>query len=132
VNPSDHDLERLVREACAPVPPSEGLRARVLARAARPKKAGRILRIVLPYAAGVLTVLAAQRGFAGRDDAARGGAPASRLGVTSPETAVEPTAIGFESIADRPPPAPAPAPAPREREDDDVIVVASAPVPRIS
>src|SRR5262245_29515150 len=125
--PTDRDLERLVRAACSPVPPSPRLRAQVLARAARPRKAGRVLRLVLPYAAGIVTAIAAQRVVAGTGVAGGGDVPAYA------QPAAAGSGIGFESIADRPPLAPPPAPetsAP-EREESP-IVVAYAPVPRIS
>ena len=112
MNLSDRDLERLVRAACPPIEPPTSLRARVLA-AATPRSAAarRILRIVLPYAAGIVSVLAAQRVIASSSDRPAGSDPAAP----------------FSSIADRPPaapPVPAPAPGP--------VLVASAPVPRIS
>jgi len=124
--PTDRDLERLVRAACAPVPPSARLRAQVLSRAARPRQAGRVLRLVLPYAAGILTAIAAQRVVAGTSVAGGGDVPA----YAQPAAAAERI---FEQIADRPPLAPPPAPqtsAP-EREESP-IVLAYAPVPRIS
>jgi hypothetical protein len=119
VNLSDRDLERLLREACAPVAPPDALRGRVLRAASASRAAGRALvRFLLPYAAGVASVLLADRALR-----------------TEPEPSREPPAVPaqsvrLDSIADRAPVAP-PAPervaAPRPDAD-----VAAAPVPRIS
>ena len=115
MNLSDRDLQRLVRSACPPVDPSPALRARVLL-AATPRRGvtKRVLRIVLPYAAGIVSVLAAQRVMASSDRAAGRG-----------------PAYPFESIADRPPAA-APAPTAAPDTDPAPTTVAYVPVPRIS
>lgn len=117
MNLSDRDLERLLREACPPIDPSPSLRARVLAMATpRSVAARRILRIVLPYAAGIVSALAAQHVIASSSDRPAGSDPAAP----------------FSSIADRPPAPPAPAAAPAAAPAPASQMVASAPVPRIS
>lgn len=129
MNFSDHDLERWLRAACPPVEPAPPLRRRVLAAAPKPKKAGRVLRLLVPFAAGALSVFGADRLSA---------TPASDTNVS--DTIVSEGARGtgaplpagvFERIADRaPPPAPAreeSVPAPQRP-----VELASAPVPRIS
>ena len=113
MNLSDRDLEALVRAACPPLAPPEALRARVLL-AASPRRAAarRALRALLPYAAGIVSVLAAQRVLASP------GRPAG------PDPAAP-----FASIADRPPVS---SPEPEPAAEPESSPVAFAPVPRIS
>jgi hypothetical protein len=127
MNFSDHDLERWLRAACPPVEPAPPLRRLVLAAAPKPRRAGRVLRLLLPFAAGALSVFAADRLTAAH--------PASRESSTNvPGTFVENSTLpegAFEGIADR---APAPAPAREESvpAPQRSVELASAPVPRIS
>jgi hypothetical protein len=115
VNPDDADLDRWIRAACPPVEPSEGLRERVLVSARPRPVARRLLRIAVPFAAGVLSALGAERMLA--SPAPVDPSPASDV------------ARRFEPIADRPAPPP---PAPAESPTPTAPAPVDAPLPRIS
>ncbi len=107
---SEPDVERLLREACPPVEPSPAAARAISRLLARPPLAARIARLALPYAAGVLTVLAVEHL------------------VSAPSPAAASPRPSLESIADRlPPPPPPPPPA-----TSDEPAPAASPVPRIS
>lgn len=107
MDPSRADLDRLLESALGPVTPPPAVRERVLAAArVTPSRWPAFLRWGIPYAAGVLTVLALQ----------------SRPAPPPPV----PTPVSYESIADRLPP---PRPAPVEPVPEPAAFV---PVPRIS
>ena len=114
MNLSDRDLENLLRAACPPVAPPAPMRKRVLAAASAKRAAGRaLLRFLLPYAAGVLTMVAVERWFLARPEASSAAPVAS---------------VRLESIADRAPPARVDASPPAaEPESPNPL-----PVPRIS
>ena len=121
---TDRDLERLVREGVSPrgdVDPPAGLRARVLRDAVRRSASrraagGALLRLLFPYAAGVLTVLAVQTAV-----------------PSSPARDVRPAIPFLGAIADRAPlPPPAVSADPSSEDAPPAVETASAPVPRIS
>jgi hypothetical protein len=119
---TDTDLERWLRAACPPIDPAPPLRRIVLAAAPRRRPAGRMLRMFFPFAAGVLSVLAAERW--GRESL-----PSVSDTEVRDSADVAPAAM-FERIADRaPPPARAPA---ASGAAPAGVEYASAPVPRIS
>jgi hypothetical protein len=110
VSTPDRDLVRLLKEACPPIDPPDGFERRVRrAVAARRQPGAALVRFLVPYAAGVLTVLCVER--------ARPVEPLPTI-ATAPSSA-------FALIADRAPAPPPPAPA-EEPEPD------ASPVPRIS
>ncbi len=118
------DIDALIRRAVAPrgldVEPPAGLRARILRDAGRRSASrraagGALLRLLFPYAAGVLTVLAVQ---------------AAVPSASTPGVRAEVPFLG--AIADRAPlPPPVASPAPDDAPPASVET-ASAPVPRIS
>ena len=126
MNLTDRDLEKWLRAACPPIEPAPPLRRLVLAAAPRRRPAARVLRFVVPFAAGVLCVLAAQRqSFPLVPEMARESlTTVSDTGVR--DSRAVPAGI-FERIADR-----APAAAAEREAAPAPVEVAAASVPRIS
>jgi hypothetical protein len=120
---SDREIERLVREALSArgedAPPPARLRSRVLrdaSAASRARRASGLARVMLPYAAGVLTVL---------------GLEALRHAPVPPPAPLAAPSFAFESIADRRPPT-APDRDADASGDPGSLDAVYEPVPRIS
>jgi hypothetical protein len=104
MRPSNADVDRLLESALGPVEPPPRVRSAVL-RVRSPWR--EVLRAAVPFAAGVLTVLAVR--------------------ALAPEPSRDAPAIPLESIADRLPPPPPPRPEPAR-----AAAPRPPPLPRIS